>query len=356
MDKKHVINSPLSINGELISDNLKKADLFNDYFIKQSSIDEFNVRIPYLPRFRNTNIPIKTVESSEVFKILNTLNTNKATGPDQIGNRILKESSRVLEEPLSKLFNICIRSGIFPSAWKRAHVIPLHNSGDLTLCNIYRPISLLSSVSKVFERVIFKHIYQFLKLHNLLSEKQSGFIPRDSTVNQLTKICHEFFSEFDKGNEICAVFLDFSKAFDKVWHKVLLYKLDRYGVNGSFLKLMASYLGGREQRVIMQNAESTWGPITAGVPQGSVLGPLLFLLYINDLCDDIESVIDLFADDCSLFQKIDKNYHKYVNTLNRDLKKYQSGAKTGFLSLIHKKLYACYFQENKYQLYCPLLF
>ena len=258
MSKKPVINSPLSINGELISDNLKKADLFNDYFIKQSSIDESNVRIPYLPRFCNTNIPTKTVESSEVFKILNTLNINKATGPDQIGNRILKESSRVLAEPLSKLFNICIRSGIFPSSWKRAHVIPLHKSGDLTLCNNYRPISLLSSVSKVFETVIFKHINQFLKVHNLLSEKQSGFIPRDSTVNQLTKICHEIFSEFDKGNEICAVFLDFSKAFDKVWHKGLLYKLDRYGVNGSFLKLMASYLGGREQRVIMQNAESTW--------------------------------------------------------------------------------------------------
>ena len=101
MDKKHIINSPLSINGELISDNLKKANLFNDYFIKQSSIDKFNVRIPYLPRFCNTNIPTKTVESSKVFKILNILNINKATGPDQIGNRILKESSRVLAEPLS---------------------------------------------------------------------------------------------------------------------------------------------------------------------------------------------------------------------------------------------------------------
>ena len=98
-------------------------------------------------------------------------------------------------------------------------------------------------------------------------------------------------------NEICAVFLDFSKAFDKVWHKGLLYKLSRYGVNVSFLNLMASYLGGREQRVIMQNAESTWRPIAARVPQGSVLGPLLFLLYINDLCDDIESVIYLFTDE-----------------------------------------------------------
>ena len=181
-----------------------------------------------------------------------------------------------MAEPLSKLFSICIRSGIFPSAWKRAHVIPLRKSGDLTLCNNYRPISLLSSVSKAFETVIFKHNYQFLKLHNLLSEKQSGFISRDSTVNQLTKICLEVFSEFDESNEICVVFQDFS--FDKVWHKGLLYKLARYGVNGSLLKLIANYLGGREQRVIMQKAESTWRPIKTGV---------LFLLYINDLCDDI---------------------------------------------------------------------
>ena len=128
-----------------------------------------------------------------------------------------------------------------------------------------------------------------------------------------------FFSEFDKGNGICAVFLDFSKAFDKVWHKGLLHKLGRYGLNGSFLNLMASYLGGREQRLIMQNAESTRRPITAGVPQGLVLGPRLFLLYINDLGE--ESVIYLFADDCLLFQKIDINYHKYVDTLNIDLKK-----------------------------------
>ena len=110
MDKKHVINSPLSINGELISDNLKKLTYLT--YIKQSSIDESNVRISYLPRFCSTNIPTKTVESPEVYKILNTLNINKATGPDQIGNIILK----VLAEPLSKLFNICIRSGIFPSA------------------------------------------------------------------------------------------------------------------------------------------------------------------------------------------------------------------------------------------------
>ena len=148
MDKKHIINSPLSINWQLISDNLKKRDLFNNYFIKQSSIGESNVRIPYLPCFCNTNIPTKTVKSSEVLKKLNTLNINKTTEPHQIANRILTESSRVLAEPLPKLFNICIRSGIFPSAWKRAHVTFLHKSGDLTLCNNYRPISFMSYVSK----------------------------------------------------------------------------------------------------------------------------------------------------------------------------------------------------------------
>ena len=165
--------------------------------------------------------------------------------------------------------------------------------GPLVFCHLFQKYSKQS----------FSNIFTSFWNYTICSQK----------INQ---VLFDFFSEFDKGNEICVVFLDLSKAFDKVWHKGLLYKLGRYSVNESFLNLMASYLGVREQRVIMQNAESTWRPITAGVPQGSVLGPLLFLLYINDLGDDIESVIYLFADDCSLFQKIDKNYHKYVNTLN----------------------------------------
>ena len=195
-----------------------------------------------------------------------------------------------------------------------------------------------------------------MKNQNIISSKQSGFIPGDSTTNQLSIICHNIYSAFDSGDEAHGVFLDFSKAFDKVWHTGLLYKLKRYGVAGNILKLIKRFLNNMKQRVLINNTESSWLEITAGVPQGLVLGPLLFLIYINDICNSIESDLFLFSDDCSLFQKVNSNRRKAAKILNRDLAKITKWCKDWLLTLSPSKSATILFsRKNKILPYVPVL-
>ena len=200
-------------------------------------------------------------------------------------------------------------------------------SGNAASVSNYRPISLLSCLEKVPERVIFKHLYNHFRDNDILSPLQSGFTPGDSTTNQLTFPYNTFCKALDSGKEVCVVFCDVSKAFDRVWHKGLLCKLRAAGITGSLQFWLSSYLSERRQRVILPGTQSDWNYIHAGVPQGSILGPLLFLLYINDIVNDIESNIRLFADDTSLFLVVD-NPNTAAETLNTDLEKITEWAKT----------------------------
>ena len=165
----------------------------------------------------------------------------------------------------------------------------------------HRPVSLLNSESKVFERLVFKHLYNHLHDNNILTPLQSGFIPGDSTVNQLTFLYNTFCRALDEGEEIRVVFCDIKKAFDRVWHAGLLHDLNACGVSDSLLNWFKDYLTQRRQRVVLPGVNSEWTYTKAGVPQGSVLGPLLFLIYINDIVNDICSNIRMFADDTSLY-------------------------------------------------------
>ena len=149
-------------------------------------------------------------------------------------------------------------------------------------------------------------MYSFFKTNKLINKNQSGFIPGDSTINQLLSITTEIYEAFENYAEVRAVFLDMSKAFDKVWHEGLIFKLKQNGINGNLLRLLENYLSNRKQRVVLNGIQSEWNPILSGVPQGSILGPLLFLIFINDLIDNINSSIKLYADDCSLFAWVGK--------------------------------------------------
>ena len=177
---------------------------------------------------------------------------------------------------------------------------------------------MLPICGKILERLIFSEISRFLIENNFISSNQSGFNPGDSCINQLLSITHEICKSFDDGFEVRGVFLDISKAFDKVWHKGIIFKLQQNGISGKLLRVLSDFLKDRKQRVILNGQFSSWTSVNAGVPQGSILGPLLFLIYINDLADGLSSNSKLLADDTSLFSVI-HDVDTSANELNNDL-------------------------------------
>ena len=205
------------------------------------------------------------------------INTTKASGPDFIHGRLLKEGADILCKHLSKIFNSSLSTSYFPDIWKIANVVPIFKKGDKTNVSNYRPISLLCVMGKVFEKCVFKYLHNYLVSHNLISKVQSGFTPGDSAVFQLADLYNTFAKAIDDGKEVRVVFCDISKAFDRVWHRGLLFKLRRLGLSGSLLNWFTSYLDNRYQRVAVEGSLSDILRVKAGVPQGSILGPLLFL-------------------------------------------------------------------------------
>ena len=203
-------------------------------------------------------------------------------------------------KPLELIFKSCLESGKFPLEWKKANVVPAHKKGDIQLLKNYRPMSLLPIAGKIFERILYNNQFEFFSKNHLISHNQSGFKPGDSCINQLLSITHEIYKSFDDGLDVRGAFLDISKAFDKVWHKGLLYKLKQSGISGNLLDTITDFLNSRNQKLALNGQFSSWTSIEAGVPQGSILGPLLFLICINDLSDDLLTNVKLFAVDTSL--------------------------------------------------------
>ena len=311
---------PLFVQGNFITDFKEKASIFNDYFTSQctpilndSVLPDFNLRT-------NSRLGTFEITSDEINNIITGLCLNKANGPDNISVNMLKLCGPYLCFPLKIIFANILETGIFPDQWKVANVTPVHKKNDKQLVKNYRPISLLPMLAKVFERIIFKNLYNYLITNNLITKKQSGFRPLDSVTNQLLSIVHDIHTAFDDKNclEVRSVYLDMSKAFDKVWHEGLVFKLKQNGIDGKLLTLLQNYLTNRKQRVVINGKESDWGEIKSGVPQGSVLGPLLFLVYINDLEEGIKSSVIFFADDTSLFSIV-RDPLKSADDLNDDL-------------------------------------
>ena len=258
----------------------------------------------------------------DITKILRSLKSDKASGPDQVPSRVLKECAG-LASPLCRLFQLCFSKGTFPDQWRTASVIPVHKRDSKSDPTKYRPISLLSIISKVMETVVNKQLQNHLLNNDLISSRQFGFRPHHSTADLLTILAQTWNASLDRSEEVCIVACDIKGAFDRVWHNGLFAKLRSKGVSGMLLTWLQSCLHGRSIKVVLSGQSSDASPINASVPQGSILGPLLFSVFIDDLVDTCENQLYLYADDSTLFAPMRSVNERasVLASLNRDLEK-----------------------------------
>ena len=321
--KKIPLIPPILVKDQLVTNFLEKANLFNEFFTQQCNTIENDSTLPNDLVFETTErISSFDISKDEITKIIRSLDPNKAHGHDGISILMLKLYGSSISKSLFLLFKHNLENESFPNEWKKANIVPIHKKGDKQLIQNYRPVSLLPIFGKIFEKIIFNSLFKYLENNNLLNPHQSGFRPGDSCVHQLLSITYDIYKSFDANPslEVRGIFLDMSKAFDRVWHEGLLFKLKRLGLSGKYYGLIKSFLRNRHQRVVLNGQSSKWSSIKAGVPQGSILGPLLFLVYINDLPNGLLSDPKLFVDYTSIFSVV-KDHLNSSNKLNEDLSK-----------------------------------
>ena len=250
----------------------------------------------------NTEFKFADIDENDVIKEIAMLADKSSCGYDELSSILLKKIANIIKPALALIINQSLCTGIFPSKLKIAKVLPLYkNKGDCHLFDNYRPISLLPTISKIFEKVVHKQLYEYFTENNLFYKSQYGYRKGHSTELAALELADRISQHLDKGEIPIAIFLDLSKAFDTLDHKILLSKLQYYGVKGAALNWFESYLSNRSQYVIYENTKSQQSPLSTGVPQGSVLGPLLFLIYMNDISKASEKFNSvLFADDTTL--------------------------------------------------------
>ena len=290
-------------DGSLASDASSKANIFAKMFSSNSTVADSTQSPPSFPRFSETitTIPFTTRLVRQTMLILDT---KKASGPDGIPPIVLKNCAPELAPILGKLYRLSYSMGCYPSVWKHAHVCPVPKKGTKSDPSNYRPIAITSILSKVMETIINKHVLNFLESHALISDHQYGFRHGRSTGDLLAFVTNQWAQAIDSFGECRVIALDIAKAFDRVWHAGLLSKLPSFGFNPTLISWTKSFLSGRSISVRVDGALSETFPINAGVPQGCVLSPTLFLIFINDLLSSTTNSIHSFADDSTLHQSL----------------------------------------------------
>jgi len=282
----------------------KLAELLNDQFTSVFSKDDGTTPTTNGPP--GTEIADITITKNGIIKLLKELNPHKACGPDTVGARILKECADQLADGLVLLFNASLKQGRIPDDWKHATVTPLFKGGNKNRSKAenYRPISLTSVSCKVMEHVIHSHVISHLEANGSLTDTQHGFRKKRSCETQLLQTIDTLAKALNDKEQVDSILLDFSKAFDKVCHRKLIIKMKHYGIGSNVLSWITDFLSNRSQCVVVRGKSSKRSPVISGVPQGTVLGPLLFLIYINDMPNEVKSKIALFADDAYLYRSI----------------------------------------------------
>jgi len=297
--------SPLVDNNNVTHTNEEKlAEILNDQFASVFSKDDDTTPITSGPA--GTNIDNLTVTKNGIIKLLKDLNPHKASGPDGVSARILKECANEVADGLVFLFNASLKQGKIPDDWRHANITPLFKGGNKNRSKAenYRPISLTSVTCKIMEHVIHSQVINHLEKNGSLSDTQHGFRKSRSCETQLLQTVDDLAKALNNKEQTDSILLDFSKAFDRVSHRKLLIKLKHYGICGNVLPWIADFLSNRTQSVVVRGKFSKRTQVLSGVPQGTVLGPLLFLVYINDMPQEVRSSIALFADDAYLYRSI----------------------------------------------------
>ena len=328
-------------DGSSTSDNKEKCIILNDTFTKVF-INE-NDNIPNFPQVTQSKLSTIQIDKNDIIKFLTEIRSH-SSGPDNIKPVVLKNCANSISIPLQLLFKESIEKGELPKDWKQSNVVPIFKKGSKTNPSNYRPISITSIVVRIFEKLIKTKLIKHLQNNNLITKHQHGFQKNKSTTTQLLEFQNDLTKSVDNKNSVDVIFLDCQKAFDTVPHKRLLNKIKAFGINDNLLNWIKGYLTNRQQRVVLNNSSSDWSEVKSGVPQGSVLGPILFNIYINDLFKDIKAKGKLFADDAKLYSEV--NNQNQATELQNDLNTISGWSNKWLLKFNISKCSVMHFGKN----------
>ncbi len=328
----------------LTKTDTEKAEAMNQFFTSVFTNEDLQAIPPPANYFTEDALFDIEITEGVVHNKLKELNQNKSAGTDNQHPRVLKEIAASIVTPVTIIFRKSLDEGYLPQVWRDANITPIHKKGNKANSNNYRPVSLTSILCKTLESIIKDEIVIFLKKNNLLYKFQHAFIGKRSCTTQILEALDCWTKLLEEGEAIDVIYLDFAKAFDKVPHKRLIRKCEAFGIKGKLLNWLGAFVSGRRQRVIVNGSTSSWSEVSSGVPQGSVIGPILFVMFINDMPNNIANFVSLFADDTKLFGK--STTAADCTSLQSDLHKLQQWSETWNLKFNKEKCQTLHLGKN----------